>query len=93
MNALLRPGYARHPNFAAVFLIGLGCESNQIGPILRSEKLTVGDKLSTYTIQETGGTRKSEFVTLPGLRPGRSYVGHADDGSTVRVLSLAEPGP
>jgi altronate hydrolase len=52
-------GYAKHPNFAAVFMIGLGCETNQIGPILRSEKLSVGDKFSTYTIQETGGTRKS----------------------------------
>ena len=54
-------GYARHPNFAAVCLIGLGCESNQIGPIIRSEKLQVGGEsgLTTYTIQESGGTRKS----------------------------------
>jgi altronate hydrolase len=51
-------GYARHPNFAAVFMIGLGCEANQIGPIVRSEKLG-GAAFSTYTIQETGGTRKS----------------------------------
>jgi altronate hydrolase len=49
-------GYARHPNFAAVFMIGLGCEANQIGPIVRGEKLT---GVPTYTIQETGGTRKS----------------------------------
>jgi altronate hydrolase len=56
-------GYARHPNFAAVCLIGLGCEANQIGPIVRSEKLAQGDtaasSLSTFTIQESGGTRKS----------------------------------
>jgi altronate hydrolase len=52
-------GYARHPNFAAVFMVGLGCESNQIGPVLRSQKLQVGDRLRTYTIQEAGGTRKS----------------------------------
>ena len=52
-------GYARHPNFHSVFMIGLGCESNQIGPVIRSQKLTVGDQLRTYTIQETGGTRKS----------------------------------
>ena len=37
-------GYARHPNFAAVFMVGLGCESNQIGPVLRSQKLQVGDR-------------------------------------------------
>ena len=53
-----------------------------------SRKLTIGGR--TLSV---GGTRKSEFVTLPGLRPGRSYMGHADDGTTVRVLSLAEPGP
>jgi altronate hydrolase len=52
-------GYSRHPNFAAVFMVGLGCESNQIGPVLRSQKLQVGDRLRTYTIQEAGGTRKS----------------------------------
>jgi altronate hydrolase len=52
-------GYARHPNFAAVFLVGLGCETNQIGPVIRSQKLQVGDNLRTYTIQESGGTRKS----------------------------------
>jgi altronate hydrolase len=52
-------GYARHPNFASVFLVGLGCEANQIGPIIRSQKLTTSDRLQTYTIQETGGTRKS----------------------------------
>ncbi len=52
-------GYARHPNFASVFMVGLGCESNQIGPVVRSQKLQVGDRLRTYTIQDTGGTRKS----------------------------------
>src|SRR3954454_24540682 len=45
-------GYARHPNFAAVFLVGLGCEANQLGPIVRSQKLTVADKLQTFTIQD-----------------------------------------
>jgi altronate hydrolase len=52
-------GYARHPNFAAVFLVGLGCEANQIGPVLRSQKLQIGERLRSYTIQETGGTRRS----------------------------------
>jgi len=61
MNLLRRTlgGYARHPNFAAVFVVGLGCETNQIGPMLRSQKLTLGDKLRTFSIQESGGTRNS----------------------------------
>src|SRR5262249_22907489 len=52
-------GYARHPNFAAVLVVGLGCEANQIGPIVRSQQLAVGEALRTFTIQEAGGTRKS----------------------------------
>jgi hypothetical protein len=53
-----------------------------------SHTLTVAGK----TLR-VGGTRKSEFVTLPGLRPGASYTGRADGGKTVRILSTAEPGP
>ncbi|HEY6923317.1 MAG TPA: altronate dehydratase family protein, partial [Steroidobacteraceae bacterium] len=49
-------GYARHPNFAAVLLVGLGCESNQIGDLTREHALS---DVRTYTIQDSGGTRKS----------------------------------
>ena len=35
-------GYAQHVNFAAVLIIGLGCEANQIGPLLATQKLTPG---------------------------------------------------
>jgi altronate hydrolase len=52
-------GYARHPNFAAVIMVGLGCEANQISSLVRAEKLVVADKLQTMTIQETGGTTKT----------------------------------
>jgi hypothetical protein len=40
-----------------------------------------------------GGTRKSAFVQLPGLPPGRSYNGVADGRTKIRVLSSSEPGP
>jgi len=48
-------GYAKHPNFAAVIMVGLGCESNQIGDLLREHSLGCRN----YTIQDSGGTRKS----------------------------------
>ena len=32
-------GYARHPNFSHVIVLGLGCEVNQIGEMLREQKL------------------------------------------------------
>ena len=50
-------GYVRHPNFAAVLLVGLGCEANQIGELLRAEKLRSNERLFAYTIQDAGGTR------------------------------------
>jgi galactarate dehydratase len=52
-------GYARHPNFGGILMIGLGCETNQIAPILEHYKLAEGALLRTMTIQQTGGTRKT----------------------------------
>src|SRR3954449_11308545 len=52
-------GYARHPNFAGVLILGLGCESNQIAGLLRAEGLEEGPFLQTMTIQDTGGTTKT----------------------------------
>src|SRR6202020_2420039 len=56
-------GYATHPNFAAVVLLGLGCETNQIEPLVNLASLggTTGpaSTLHTSTIQEDGGTAVS----------------------------------
>jgi altronate hydrolase len=52
-------GYARHANFAAVVVVGLGCETNQIQGLLAQEGLREGAKLVTFSIQDTGGTAKS----------------------------------
>ncbi|WP_448680431.1 UxaA family hydrolase [Pseudomonas nicosulfuronedens] len=52
-------GYAVHPNFAAVLMIGLGCETNQIPDLLAAQGLSSGEQLRTFTIQESGGTAKT----------------------------------
>ena len=52
-------GYACHPNFASVLVIGLGCETNQIAGLLATQGLEVGPNLRTFTIQDTGGTTKT----------------------------------
>jgi altronate hydrolase len=55
-------GYAIHPNFAAVLVIGLGCETNQIARLVEKQHLdemVAAGRLNTYNIQETGGTVKS----------------------------------
>ena len=52
-------GYARHPNFAAVLVVGLGCETNQIQGLVAQEGLQEGALLVTFNIQDTGGTAKT----------------------------------
>ncbi|AOW12485.1 galactonate dehydratase [Hydrogenophaga crassostreae] len=52
-------GYARHANFAAVIVVGLGCETNQIQGLLAQEGLREGARLVTFSIQDTGGTARS----------------------------------
>ncbi|MET0951150.1 MAG: altronate dehydratase family protein [Pseudomonas sp.] len=52
-------GYAVHPNFAAVLIIGLGCETNQIESLLQTQGLTASAQLRTFNIQEVGGTSKT----------------------------------
>jgi altronate hydrolase len=52
-------GYARHPNFAGVLMIGLGCEVNQIHFLLEAYQIQRGPHFRTMTMQGTGGTRKT----------------------------------
>jgi altronate hydrolase len=52
-------GYAKHPNFSANLLLGLGCEANQIGAMMAAEKLNPSKNLHAFTIQDTGGTEKT----------------------------------
>ena len=52
-------GYATHVNFAAVLVVGLGCESNQINAWLAHSSLREGDTLRVFSIQDSGGTAKT----------------------------------
>jgi altronate hydrolase len=52
-------GYARHANFAAVLIVGLGCETNQIQGLVAQEGLAEGAALRTFSIQDSGGTAKT----------------------------------
>ncbi|MEO7244312.1 MAG: altronate dehydratase family protein [Rubrivivax sp.] len=49
-------GYARHPNFAAVLVVGLGCETNQIQGLIAQEGLDGGGNIVSFNIQDSGGT-------------------------------------
>lgn len=69
-------GYARHPNFAAILVIGLGCEVNQ----LTGFDLPVGTP--TMTIQELGGT---SATVRRGLEVIRELLPDANEVTRVPV--------
>ncbi len=68
-------GYARHPNFAGVLIVGLGCEANQINALLGAEHLEEGALLRTFSIQDTGGTAKS---IAAGVAMAKEMLPHAN---------------
>ncbi|WP_018151013.1 UxaA family hydrolase [Leeia oryzae] len=52
-------GYARHPNFVGVLVIGLGCEVNQVARLVEQLPARQAGLFSTLIIQDQGGTRES----------------------------------
>jgi altronate hydrolase len=52
-------GYAAHPNFAAVLVVGLGCEVNQVDPLVEGLDAAARLGIRTLTIQDAGGTREA----------------------------------
>jgi len=56
LQRILR-GYALHPNFGGVLMIGLGCEVMQLNALLKEVGLEESDSLRYLTIQDAGGTR------------------------------------
>ncbi len=52
-------GYAAHPNFAGLLIVGLGCETNNLDCLLGNMALPTGPALQTLNIQDSGGTEKT----------------------------------
>jgi altronate hydrolase len=61
-------GYASHPNFAGVIMVGLGCEVFQIGRMKQEYGLRETDTFRTLTIQETGGTRRTVQAIVDAVK-------------------------
>ncbi|MPW20795.1 altronate dehydratase [Paraburkholderia sp. CNPSo 3157] len=61
-------GYARHPNFAAALIVGLGCETNQIDGLMQGQGLEGGASLKTLTIQSSGGTARTVAAGIEQIR-------------------------
>jgi len=65
-------GYARHPNFGGILMVGLGCEVNQL--TLYGQKGIAAGKRH-FNIQESGGSRKSVERAMGVLREICEEVG------------------
>lgn len=50
-------GYARHPNFGGLLVLGLGCEMIQVESLAAGLDLPEGLRVETMTIQDMGGIR------------------------------------
>ena len=61
-------GYARHPNFAALLVVGLGCEVNQVRSLTEGFDLPDSTPLLAMTIQEMGGTRATVREAVARVR-------------------------
>jgi altronate hydrolase len=59
-------GYARHPNFSHVIVLGLGCEVNQIGGLLAEHQLS--GRVRSMDIQSMGGTRRTVEAGMAFVR-------------------------
>ncbi len=59
-------GYARHPNFSHVIVLGLGCEVNQIGGLIEEQRLS--GRLRAMDIQQMGGTRRTVAAAADFVR-------------------------
>ncbi|MFM0258437.1 UxaA family hydrolase [Paraburkholderia sediminicola] len=60
-------GYIRHPNFAGVLVIGLGCEANQMGALFIAEGVEPGATMVPLVIQEQGGTQKTVDAAIAAI--------------------------
>ena len=61
-------GYASHPNFAGIVMVGLGCEVFQIGRMKKEYGLEETNTFRTLTIQDTGGTKKTVEAIVAAIR-------------------------
>ena len=80
-------GFAGHPNFAAVVMVGLGCEVFQVSLFKEAFGLQEGKNFATLVMQETGGSRQT---IEEGIRRIEEMlpIANATDRETVSADNL-----
>ena len=84
-------GTAANANFGAILLVGLGCEVIQIDRLKKDYGLTDSDAFQSFTIQETGGTKRAieeGLARLAALLPNVNAVSRSEVPASEIVLGL-----
>ncbi|TAM98217.1 MAG: altronate dehydratase [Rhizobiaceae bacterium] len=84
-------GYAANPNLGGVLLVGLGCEVFQIGRFKQLYGLEESETFRTYTIQDTGGTRRAVergVETIKEMLPAANAVARETIPASEIMLAL-----
>jgi len=81
-------GYADHPNFADVLLLGLGCEMNQASNIV---SLSTRENVRSTTIQAEGGTRAAiarGIAEVEAMLPAANAVARTPQPLSELIIGL-----
>ena len=84
-------GYARHPNFTGILLVGLGCEVNYIDCLIENMGLKPGPFLRTINIQDVGGTEatvRSGVAAVQEMLPEVNKLSRSAVAASHIVLGL-----
>jgi altronate hydrolase len=70
-------GYATNPNMGATIMVGLGCEGFQIARYKEAYGLKESETFRSFTIQDSGGTRKTVAAGVDAIRSMLPVVNRA----------------
>ena len=84
-------GTAANANFGAILLVGLGCEVLQIDRLKKDYGLSENAAFQSFTIQDTGGTRRAieeGLARLKALLPEVNGISRSEADAREIVLGL-----
>jgi altronate hydrolase len=83
-------GYARHPNFAGVVIVGLGCEALQMLSLMKRESLEESDTFKPFIIQNAGARAALErgIAAVEEMLPAANDVAREPIPASELVLAL-----
>lgn len=84
-------GFAKHPNHAAVLMVGLGCEMNQIDWLLDAYGLKQSPTFQTMNIQNVAGLRRTVEMGISKINqmlPIANEAGRSEASASELMVAL-----